>query len=148
MSDEAIDEERLNRRLKKQIALMNDDQIELTNMVEDLEKKHMLLVQHSLQVDWDLRYVDQNDEEPLQPENNFDDTRGYKDLTIALKQDIQEKKDVARISHEILSFELQKRAKTNLFGISGASLKFNPTSESGVRRVRISELKIQSLSKN
>ncbi|KAJ3353803.1 hypothetical protein HDU91_005843 [Kappamyces sp. JEL0680] len=84
MSEEAIDEERRNRQLKYQLHHLSLDQVKLLQTIDELEKQHMLLVRDSLQVDWDLRYVEPLDDGILEtPDSGYTPVL---DLTASLKE--------------------------------------------------------------
>jgi hypothetical protein len=130
MSDSAIAEERRNRLLKCQIEHAKADQIRLMGEVSELEKKHMDLVQCDLQVDWDLRYTNFNDDEPFS-ENESEDFSCHRiDLTEKYKM-LAANGQKENIAKEIVILELEKRRKNNPYGVFGEAIPLNDRKISG-----------------
>ena len=130
MSDYALSQERRHRLLKEQIKLVKQDQVRLVKEVCELEQKHMDLVQSNVQVDWDLRYTNLNDEEPLEDGESEEFNMPRIDLTEKYKMMAAEGKREG-IAKEIVLLELDRRQQTNLFGVVGTEIELKDSRESG-----------------
>jgi hypothetical protein len=69
--ESTIDEERLNRRLKREIATMQKDQFQLLDSIRHLEERNMQLICGSVQIDWNLMYQDDELPEDYWPEERI-----------------------------------------------------------------------------
>lgn len=117
-----------NQKLHEQLNLIKTDQIRLIEEIHELEQKHMRLVKCNIQVDWDMRYLNIDDEKPLLNDADIftkktDLTQKYKHLA-AIGQ-------TENIAKEILSLELDCIDKKNELGIFGQHVTMNDPNERG-----------------
>lgn len=67
--ESAIDEERLNRKLKKELAILQHDENQLIEKIRKLEDRNMELICSNFQMDWNLMYQDDSLPEDYWPVN-------------------------------------------------------------------------------
>ncbi|KAI8923984.1 hypothetical protein BC831DRAFT_468097 [Entophlyctis helioformis] len=70
ISESTLDEERLNRRLKKQLARIKEESGMFAEIVNKLEDRNMYLICQNLQIDWNFTYLlpDDVETDPLHVE--------------------------------------------------------------------------------
>eukprot|EP00842_Homolaphlyctis_polyrhiza_P000893 jgi/Hompol1/1804/HPOL_000512-RA len=62
MPESSLEEERLNRRLKKQLVRLTEESHKFAEIVKRLEDRNMELVQENVKIDWNFTYLVPDDE--------------------------------------------------------------------------------------
>ena len=134
ISNETIDEEKINRLLKNEVDRALEQQKKLTSIIQELEDKNMELICESVQVDWNL-YYDQDElpedywpEERIQKWDVVEPThlpplpvwREKKPKTITIHQ-------IGETCNKMIDIELNGiQSDIKHIGINGQSMPINP----------------------